>query len=652
MDMTQRRHFMNVAAAVIVAIAVIVTLRIWWQVESPVPRATQPVQAGGTGMPLSPDDSPKPRDDTPPPPAGMPPERSAPDNAAGLSISGCVRDTFGNPVRGAVVACAGEDGREARSDREGLYRIDHLPDRIFALTATHPAYFSEQNPLVLAGTDSADFALSIRASLEVEAVRSDTREPLPCYFVNFRHTADAPRSAAGTAGKGGFGAKAQDPAGKIAISLLEAVPGVLRVWQEGYDEQTIAISAQELANTPHRVLVALEPSRDGLEGVVVNTGGEPVAGAYVLKGRMSWADDVPRKAEMQTGPDGRFRLDPVEDPWAHIIAWHPDYAPAYIDIDPDTSPRELLRIVLHGTATVRGRVTLDGEPLEKCHVVAFFKGEKALDENGKHTAADGTYELRGLPPGLAHVEARVDAKAWGGNGVHIAQTAELVEGEVTPVDFALERPAATLEGRIRVESVALEDAEVVLALETGQGAVQYSVDAECDGTGEAYYRIESVLPGDGMLTVMAGSESELFFRLAHQKVAIPPGANVVRDITISAPCGVAGNVVSRKDFDIVGLLVFEGESSMTGYDIVMGVATDERELAGMAALTVVSGGIFGSGKENPAGEYAVQALEPGRYTVVAIGLTNERVSSDRAFVTLRDGETQTVNLELREYDSR
>ncbi len=267
--MTQRRHFMNVAAAVIVAIAVIVTLRIWWQVESPVPRATQPVQAGGTGMPLSPDDSPKPRDDAPPPPAGMPPERSAPDNAAGLSISGCVRDTFGNPVRGAVVA------------------------------------FSEQNPLVLAGTDSADFALSIRASLEVEAVRSDTREPLPCYFVNFRHTADAPRSAAGTAGKGGFGARAQDPAGKIAISLLEAVPGVLRVWQEGYDEQTIAISARELANTPHRVLVALEPSRDGLEGVVVNTGGEPVAGAYVLKGRARQSGDTNRPRRPLSSRSGR-----------------------------------------------------------------------------------------------------------------------------------------------------------------------------------------------------------------------------------------------------------------------------------------------------------------------------------------------------------
>jgi hypothetical protein len=74
----------------------------------------------------------------------MPPERSAPKNAAGLSISGFVRNTFGNPVRGAVVACAGEDGKEARSGRDGRYRIENLPERIFALTATHPAYFREQ----------------------------------------------------------------------------------------------------------------------------------------------------------------------------------------------------------------------------------------------------------------------------------------------------------------------------------------------------------------------------------------------------------------------------------------------------------------------------------------------------------------------------
>lgn len=647
--MTQRRQFMNVAVAVIVAIAVIMALRVWWQVESPVPRAVQPVQAGGTGAPVSPTETPQPPDDTLPPPAEMPPERSAPENAAGLSISGFVRDTFGNPVRGAVVACVGEDGKEARSGRDGRYRIENLPERIFALTATHPAYFREQKALVLAGTDSADFALSIRACLEVQAIRNDTQEPLPYYLVNFRHTVDAPRSAAG---RDGFGARVQDPAGRIAIADLEAVPGVVRVWQEGYDEQTIAITAQELANTPHRVRVALEPSRNGLEGIVVNTGGEPVAGAYVLKGRMSWADDVPGKAETQTGPNGRFRLDAVEEPRVHIIAWHPDYAPAYIDIYPDTSPRELLRIVLHGMATVRGRVTLDGEPLEKCHVVAFFKGEKALDENGKHTTADGTYELHGLPPGLAHVQARVRPEDWGGNGVHIAQTAELVEGEITPLDFDLTRPTATLEGRILVESAALEDAEVKLELETGQGVVQYDVSAECDETGEAYYRIENVLPGNGILTVMAGSESDLFFRLAHQEVTIPPGGNVVRDITLSAQCGVAGNIVSRKDFDIVILVVFEGESSVTAYDIVSGVAMEEPELVGMVAFTLVSGGIFGSGKENPAGEYAIQTLVPGRYTVVAIGLNNELVSSDRAFVTLRDGETQTVNMELREYDTK
>ena len=117
--MTQRRQFMKVAVAVIAAIAVIMALRVWWQVESPVPRAVQPVHAGGTGAPDSPTETPAPRDDTLPPPAEMPPERSAPDNAADLSIAGFVRDTFGNPVRGAVVACAGENGKEARSGWDG-----------------------------------------------------------------------------------------------------------------------------------------------------------------------------------------------------------------------------------------------------------------------------------------------------------------------------------------------------------------------------------------------------------------------------------------------------------------------------------------------------------------------------------------------------
>jgi len=67
----------------------------------------------------------------------------------------------------------------------------------------------------------------------------------------------------------------------------------------------------------------------------------------------------------------------------------------------------------------------------------------------------------------------------------------------------------------------------------------------------------------------------------------------------------------------------------------------------VAAFTLVSGGIFGSGKENPTGEYALPPLDPGRYTVLAIGLEKDTFASDRAFVTLRDGQTETVNLTLR-----
>jgi len=648
--MSQRRHFAYVAAGVVAAIALVAGLRIWWRMEIPVPGAAPPVETAEPETAAPTVEIAPPAGETPSPRVESAPRA---ETSPALAISGCVRDTFGNPIPGAVVACAGEDGMESRSDREGRYRIEVLPSRIFAVTATHPAYFPEQKAPVPAGTEHADFALPLRARLEIQVVRSDTQGPLVCYFINFRHTTEVRHSTARGDGRGGgFGAKVEDPAGKAAIPDLEPVAGVLRIWQEGYVEQEIAVSAEELANTPHNVAIALEPSLDGLEGIVVDTRGQPIPGAYILENRMSWAGDVPQKAETYTGPDGRFRIGPTREPKQDIIAWHPEYAPGYATIYPGTPPHQLLRIVLQGMAAVRGRVTLDGEPLEKCQVVAFYKGERALDENGKHTDADGTYELTGLPPGLAQVQARVDASAWGGSGVDIARTAELVAGEVTLVDFELQRPTGMLEGRIVMASGAVEDAGVRLELETEQGSVRYEAsveDAEDGDGGVAFYRIENVLAGKGILYVAAGDESELFFRITRHEVTMPPGGHVVRDITLSANCGVTGRVTNRESCDIVGVVVLEGESSLTAYDVVSGFMEEEDlESVPIAALTIVSGGIFGSGKENPTGEYAVQTLDPGRHTVLAIGIEKDTFTSDRAFVTLRTGETETVDLALRE----
>ncbi|MEA3366457.1 MAG: carboxypeptidase-like regulatory domain-containing protein, partial [Candidatus Hydrogenedentes bacterium] len=562
--MRQRRQSLGVAVVVIAVVAVIIFLRAWWQVESPVPRAVEPVESETAPSAVEPApavDEPSRSAHQPPPAenASAPEEETPP-----LAISGCVRNTLGKPIRGAVVACGGDDGQETRTDREGRYRIEGLPDHIFAMAATHPGYFREQKPFVAAGTDYVDFALTPRASLEIQAVRSDTQDPLPYYRVNFHHTAEAPRSVANG---NGFGAKVQDPAGRVTISDLEPVAGILRVWQEGYTEQKIAVSAEELVNTPHSITVVLEPSREGLEGIVVNTRGEPIAGAYILKEKMSWADDVPGKAETQTGRDGRFRIDAPRGPRQDIIACHPDYAPGYVTIYHDTSPRQLLRIVLEGMATVRGRVTLDGEPLEKCHVVAFFKGERALDENGKHTDAEGRYELRGLPPGLAHVEARVDPKDWGGDGAYIAQTAELVEGETTFLDFDLQRPTGVLEGRILASSGTIEEAEMWLTLETDQGSANYDVTAHDDGAGGKYYRFEGVLPGKGVLLAATGSESDpIIFHITEEAVTIPPGGHVVQDIVLDGTCNLTGSVTNRPDFDIIGIAVLKGESSMASYD--------------------------------------------------------------------------------------
>ena len=160
MNMRQRRQSLRVAVAVIAAIAVIIVLRLWWQVESPVPRAGEPVESetspsSAESAPAV--DEPSRTADQPPPVENAPASKEEPPL---LIIAGCVRDTLGNPIRGAIVACAGDDGKETPTNREGRYRIEGLPDHIFAMAATHPAYFQEQKAFVAAGTDHVDFELT------------------------------------------------------------------------------------------------------------------------------------------------------------------------------------------------------------------------------------------------------------------------------------------------------------------------------------------------------------------------------------------------------------------------------------------------------------------------------------------------------------
>jgi len=127
--MSQRRHFAYVAAGVVAAIALVAGLRIWWRMEIPVPGAAPPVETAEPETAAPTVEIAPPAGETPSPRVESAPRA---ETSPALAISGCVRDTFGNPIPGAVVACAGEDGMESRSDREGRYRIEVLPSRIFA----------------------------------------------------------------------------------------------------------------------------------------------------------------------------------------------------------------------------------------------------------------------------------------------------------------------------------------------------------------------------------------------------------------------------------------------------------------------------------------------------------------------------------------
>ena len=114
--------------------------------------------------------------------------------------------------------------------------------------------------------------------------------------------------------------------------------------------------------------------------------------------------------------------------------------------------------VAQTSGTVRGKVTLQatGDPLGRASVLVSQLGRKA------ETAADGSYEITGVPPGsyeiMAHMHPLSDAR----------RTVEVSEGGVTIVDFALmlapmhEEVTVTAAGR---EQLPLETFQSVTSLE-------------------------------------------------------------------------------------------------------------------------------------------------------------------------------------------
>jgi len=295
----------------------------------------------------------------------------------------------------------------------------------------------------------------------------------------------------------------------------------------------------------------LVPRGVSVRGVVLDDGGQPVAGAGI------WLSDasVMDFGEIVAKTDGRgaFRIDDVLGTrWVSARArGFANSALSLLDGRQDAS-RRLEILLVRNDARVRGFVRdPDGRPCAGAAVLASPPGDakwqRGLDGTNQRawapgaatTGADGAFTVEGLPPGPLLVRAH--APGFG----KATATLEVTAGGVADVVLALER-AACVQGHVRSADGA--PARVLLVFARGDVDACW-VQSDEDGA----YRAAEVSPGEVEVEAWQGRS-----RALASKLQLAPGETRTWDPVLGRAGALSGRVVDARqqplaDFVVVAL---------------------------------------------------------------------------------------------------
>ena len=511
------------------------------------------------------------------------------------------------PVRGRINISPASDGMDrfvawtktmhvrTESDAEGRFELPDVPPGTWLLVASAADGSKARKKLEIPEQGVDDLVLELEGRAMVRGRIVDAGD-LP--IAGARLTVVArPR---GAEGERNVGWATADQNGRFVVTGLEPGEYVLRgraatrarlvapggaadlavLSVEGSDEQSLSV-------------VAVAP-RARVEGRVVDGSGAPQPDAWV-----TLADDEDSTREpVLTDDDGTFAFDGVPEATVSVEATYGD-ARATTEIDPRSGTT--VELTLERLATIRGRVTHGGEPVEQ-----FEIGKR------RFVTPDGSFELTRLVGEAYELTVVADAGST-------KRTVELSPGETTEVELQIGGWGAVRGRAVDLEGKPVSGIAVAVISEGGDRDGGARALDRLGGGGlttdaDGRFEVDGLGPGRG--SIMVGSEEELLTggRIATQYFAIEPGKVadlgdvVLIELKISDPAK-AGTF---------GIEV--GEPPEKGR---LGVPEDERTLR---VRTVESGG--------PAAE---AGLAPGQRIVSIAGHDVAKIGATTASLLLTPG---------------
>lgn len=406
----------------------------------------------------------------------------------GFQLTGVVTGPSQEPVSGARVRATATgavavsrpqpvnisfDDESVITNDQGEFRLDTLEEGTYMVLCWHPDYKTLRRNDVRVHSQSDELELKLSYGGRIKGLVLDhvSGKPVAGARVNAADVADLHKDVVtqedGTFVLSGLGGNARGVSVSVAADGFSRVRRDVKVDDGREVEETFELQATAKVN-----------------GVVVNSAGDPVRGVRVMAKRQQENSGVEQAmGSALTDSEGKFTIegiDPGENNW--LVANKGEYLEAVSETFAAASGESVdvqpIRLALGGA--VAGRVVgPQGAPISGCMVVISGEGDTEITRAGNpssETNANGEFKIQGLPAGTVDLVVKA--------GHYLEKTVPGVvveEGAIhANIEIALEQGQA-VSGRVVDQAGAPVAAAEIVVRDFAQGLKELRGSSVSDG---------------------------------------------------------------------------------------------------------------------------------------------------------------------------
>lgn len=411
----------------------------------------------------------------------------------GLTVFVTDTDARNRPISGAEVQLipVGLPPVVLKTDAAGLCHFSDLVSESYALSVSHGEFAPNRGVIdVIEATNLVQVVLRQGPKILLHVFEADSGKPIPNFDVAFEGDS--------------YGLSSRWIAGFVPIQTEDGsieITGVTKAWRvvvrsPGY-APVILQAPQQLASGEHTRFDFPMHRSATVTGTITDREGRPVANAKLDIAQFTREDYF---ETAYTDEQGVFHLGALTRTPLLLNVEHPDYAPSTLEI-PSVRHGESAAVnaVLDRGGLIRGKVTLDGNPLSNVRISAAVDGRSSASADT--TQGSGEYTLRRIPPGEVRVRVvyspgQSEAAPVDMPTREATRSFVLKDDDSLEADFAFIEAGSIMEGFVTFKEEPLA-AEVLIHYDKDGAA--YTVRDRTDDGG--WYELSGIPQGEGLARV-------------------------------------------------------------------------------------------------------------------------------------------------------